>query len=165
MVLRALLVVHRWIGVVSCVLFLLWFGSGIGMMYWGMPSVTATDRLARAPALDPANVVLSPLEAAEKAGVERPSPGQIRLNTFDGRPAYRISGQVIYADTGEEQGTASAFLRNRAAAEWTGQSTQLAVVESVRETDQWLVGSALRNLRPLWKYSWPNGEQLYIGDS
>jgi hypothetical protein len=165
MVLRALLVLHRWIGVVSCVLFLLWFGSGIGMMYWGMPSVTAADRLARAPAIDPAKVALSPLQAAEKAGVERPSPGQVRLSTFDGRPAYRIGAKVIYADTGDEQGTASRFLRNRAAAAWTGQSAQMAVVEPVREADQWLVGSALRTLRPLWKYSWPNGEQLYIGDS
>lgn len=164
MVLRALLVLHRWIGVVLCVLFLLWFGSGIGMMYWGMPSVTARDRLARAPAIDAATVVLSPREAAEKAG-GRAAPGQIRLATFDGRPAYRIGTQVIYADTGEEQGTAGAFLRNRAATAWTGQPTQLAVVESVRQADQWLVGSNLRNLRPLWKYSWPNGEQLYIGES
>ena len=28
-----------------------------------------------------------------------------------------------------------------------------------------MVGSALRDLRPLWKYSWPNGEELYIGES
>jgi hypothetical protein len=164
MVLRTLLVLHRWIGVVLCVLFLLWFGSGIGMMYWGMPSVSARDRLERSPAIDPMKVALSPLEAAKKVG-STPSPGQVRLTTFHGRPAYRIGDQVIYADTGEEQGKASAFFRNRAAAAWTGQSTQLAVVESVGETDQWLVGSALRNLRPLWKYSWPNGEQLYIGES
>jgi hypothetical protein len=164
MLLRTLLVLHRWIGVILCVLFLLWFGSGIGMMYWGMPSVTARDRLARSPAIGATRVALSPRDAANKVGLT-PSPGQVRLTTFDGRPAYRIGGQVIYADTGEEQGKASALLRNRVAAAWTGQPSQLAVVESVRETDQWLVGSPLRNLRPLWKYSWPNGEQLYIGES
>jgi hypothetical protein len=164
MALRALLVLHRWIGVVLCVLFLMWFASGIGMMYWGMPSVTARDRLARWPAIDPAAVVLSPVEAAAKADVTVP-PAQVRLNTFDGRPAYRIGARVIYADTGEEQGAASTFLRNRAASAWTGLPTQDAVIESMGETDQWLVGSALRNLRPLWKYAWPNGEQLYIGES
>ena len=164
MLLRWLLVLHRWIGVVLCVLFLLWFASGIGMMYWGMPSVSARDRLARSPNIDAGKVVLSPREAADRVGAT-PAPGQIRLATFDGRPAYRIDQQVIYADTGEEQGTAGPFLRNRAAAAWTGQSTATATVESVRETDQWLVGSGLRNLRPLWKYSWPNGEQLYIGES
>src|SRR3954470_22592991 len=37
---RVLLVVHRWLGVALCVLFLIWFPSGIGMMYWDFPSVT-----------------------------------------------------------------------------------------------------------------------------
>src|SRR5689334_4074071 len=105
MVFRLLLMIHRWVGVALCVLFLLWFPSGIGMMYWGMPSVTTEDRLQRAPSLDPSRIVLSPQEAAKKADAD-PSPGQIRLNSFDGRPVYRFGGgrggnsTVIYADTG-----------------------------------------------------------------
>jgi hypothetical protein len=66
--LRTLIVCHRWIGVILCTLFALWYASGIGMMYWGMPSVTTGDRLARAPAIDPSRVVLSPHEAVEKTG-------------------------------------------------------------------------------------------------
>ena len=114
MALRALIVVHRWIGVVLCTLFALWFASGIGMMYWGMPSVTARDRLMRATAIDPDRVRLSPREAVEKAGGDR-APAQVRLATFDGRPAYYVGSQVVYADTGETQGPASAELRDRAA--------------------------------------------------
>jgi hypothetical protein len=71
----------------------------------------------------------------------------------------------VYADTGEEQGPASAGVRDRAAAAWTGQPVNDADVESVTEIDQWMVGNQLRNLRPLWKYSWPNGEDVYIGES
>ena len=164
MLFRFLIATHRWLGVSLCLLFLLWFPSGIGMMYWGMPAVTARDRLERWPALDPAKVVLSPQEAAERLG-ENPLPGQIRLNTFDGRPAYRIGGRIVYADTGEEQGTAPSRVRHRAATAWTGQPVSDAVIESVTEPDQWIVGSGLRNQRPLWKYSWTNGEQLYIGES
>lgn len=177
MLFRLLLMIHRWVGVALCVLFLLWFPSGIGMMYWGMPSVTARDRVERWPALDPAQVVLSPQEAAERAGVS-PAPNQVRLNSFDGRPVYRLGGgrgrggapgdadvHLVYADTGEEQGIASPELRDRTAAAWTGQPVRDAVVESVTEIDQWMVGNQLRNLRPLWKYSWANGEQVYIGDS
>jgi hypothetical protein len=162
--LRALIVVHRWIGVVLCTLFALWYASGIGMMYWGMPSVTVRDRLARAPAIDPSRVVLSPREAVEKTGESRP-PAQVRLTTFDGRPAYHVGNHVVYADSGELQGPASAELRDRSAAAWTGHVAREARIESVTEPDQWIVGSALRSLRPLWKYSWPNGEQLYIGES
>jgi hypothetical protein len=60
---RALIVLHRWMGVALCVLFMLWFPSGIGMMYWEYPSVDAALRLDRSPALDPAKVALSPAEA------------------------------------------------------------------------------------------------------
>src|SRR5262245_11134786 len=109
MLFRLLLMVHRWVGVGCCVLFLLWFPSGIGMMYWGMPSVTARDRLDRWPALDPASIALSPQEAAEKANLT-PAPNQVRLNSFDGRPVYRFGGgrgggasTIVYADTGDIQ--------------------------------------------------------------
>ena len=36
---RILLMLHRWVGVALCTLFLLGFPSGIGMMYWGMPAI------------------------------------------------------------------------------------------------------------------------------
>ena len=75
MLFRLLLMVHRWVGVALCALFLLWFPSGIGMMYWGMPSVTARDRLERWPALDPARIALSPEEAAAKVGA---TPSRVR---------------------------------------------------------------------------------------
>jgi PepSY-associated transmembrane protein len=164
MALRALIVVHRWIGVILCMLFALWYASGIGMMYWGMPSVTTGDRLARAPAIDPSRVVLSPREAVEETGESRP-PAQVRLTTFDGRPAYYVGNQVVYADSGELQGPVPADMRDRAAAAWTGHLAHEARIDAVTEPDQWTVGSALRNLRPLWKYSWPNGKELYIGES
>jgi hypothetical protein len=32
MFLRSLILVHRWVGIAICVVFLLWFPSGIGMM-------------------------------------------------------------------------------------------------------------------------------------
>src|SRR6185503_14768802 len=133
MLFRLLLMFHRWVGVALCILFLLWFPSGIGMMYWGMPSVTAGDRLERSPALDPARVVLSPQEAADKVG-SSPAPAQVRLNSFDGRPVYRFGGgggggSIIYADTGEEQDTAPPDMRDRAAAAWTGHPAREASIE------------------------------------
>ena len=60
---RALIFVHRWLGVALCVVFLLWFPSGIGMMYWDFPGVTDADRLEHSPNLDVARIRLSPAEA------------------------------------------------------------------------------------------------------
>ena len=34
---RALIFVHRWLGVALCLVFLLWFPSAIGIMYWDYP--------------------------------------------------------------------------------------------------------------------------------
>jgi uncharacterized membrane protein len=166
---RSAIVVHRWLGVVLCLVFLLWFPSGIGMMYWDFPSVTAANRLDRSPALNPSNVLLSPGEAHATLG-DPGGPAQIRLNTFDGRPVYRFqTGQgehIVYADTGEEQLLVSNEMIQRVASAWTGQPVSSATVEAVEDVDQWTVGGALRTLRPMWKYSWPNGEQVYIsGDS
>ena len=167
MVKRALIFLHRWLGVLLCAAFLLWFPSGIGMMYWTFPSVTQADRLTRSPALDPANVIISPAEALQKSGITEPA--QARLTTFDGRPAYRFGlgfGEVIvYADTGEEQADVSNAMVHRAAAAWTGRLVSEARVEPVEDVDQWTVQGQFNNLGPLRKYTWPGGEQVYVSQT
>jgi hypothetical protein len=163
---KALTFCHRWLGVVICALFMLWFTSGVVMMYWGFPSVTAQDRLERSPALEASAIRLSPAEAYAKLAIRQP-PGQVRLHAFDGRPVYRFRGEwggerLIYADTGEEQSVVSLTMIQRSASAWTGQPVSTAQVQAVVDVDQWTVQGPLRSLRPLWKYSWPNGEQVYI---
>jgi hypothetical protein len=168
LMIRSLIVVHRWLGVALCLLFLLWFPSGIGMMYFPMPGVSPSDRLERAPALIASTITLSPSEAAGKVGV---LPDELRLTTFDGRPAYRIAGgrggggPVLYADTGEDQGDVSMEMVRRAASAWTGQPAGLAAVEEVTEVDQWTLQTPLGALSPVFKYSWPNGDQAYVSQA
>jgi hypothetical protein len=163
---RTLIFVHRWLGVALCVLFLVWFPSGIGMMYWEYPTVSQRDRLERSAALDPSTVKLSPAEALAILQTDEP-PAQIHLNTFDGRPVYRFGrgGEMVYADTGAEQGDVPTDMVHRIAAAWTGQPVSAASVTEVTEVDQWTVQNRLRDLQPLWKYSWPNGEEVYVSGS
>lgn len=157
--------VHRWLGVALCVPFLIWFPSAIGMMYWDFPTVTDADRLERSPALDSSRVVLSPLDALATLGPV-PPPSDVRLNTFDGRPAFRfrLGGveSIVYADTGETQGDPTRAQLDRIASAWTRQPIQEARIEPVDDVDQWTVQGPLRALRPMWKYSWPDGEQVYL---
>ena len=68
---RSAIFVHRWLGVALCLLFLLWFPSGIGMMYWDFPGVSAGDRLDRAASHDPSAIHLSPAEAYAVTGSGR----------------------------------------------------------------------------------------------
>ena len=162
---RSLVFVHRWLGVALCLLFLLWFPSGIGMMYFPMPSVTSAARLERLPVLEAPKVIVTPTEAAAKLGVDA---DDLRLSSFDGRPAYRPGrdgGPVLYADTGEEQGEVSSQMVQRVAAAWAGQPATAASVEEVSEVDQWTLQTRLADLSPVFKYSWPDGQQVYVSQA
>ena len=165
---RSAIFVHRWLGVALCLFFLLWFPSGIAMMYWDFPSVSAGDRLERSPALDPSTIHLSPAEAYAAVGQSQ-QPAQVRLNVFDGRPVYRFrvgrGESLVYADTGAPQVDVSKALMGRIASAWVKQPATAATVETIDEADQWTVQGSFRSLRPLSKYSWPNGEQVYVSQS
>jgi hypothetical protein len=157
------IVCHRWMGVAFCVLFMWWFVSGIIMMYWTYPEVTAADRMRHAPDLDAARVKISPAEAAKAAGIE---PSAVRLTSFDGRPAYFFragrGSAMVYADTGEQQDVFPPELNLRTAAAWTGQPPDSAAVETVSEPDQWTLG--VRRQLPLQKYTFADGQQVYISE-
>jgi len=167
---RSLIFVHRWLGVTLSALFLLWFVSGIVMMYWSYPEVTAQDRLRRLPGLDPAVVQLNGEEAGARLGLDGPSD-ELRLTSFHGRPVYRLgdgrgrragaSPTVVYADTGGEGRAVDSDMIDRAASRWSGRPPGEATKEHVEEVDQWTVG-ALRSVRPLFKYSWADGQQVYV---
>lgn len=161
------IVCHRWMGVAFCILFLWWFVSGIFMMYWTYPDVSEADQLQHAPVLHPERVVLSPAEAYKKAGFEDPPDG-LRLFSFDGRPAYEFllgrGSALIYADTGEQQDIFSPELNLRTAARWTGQPLSSAKVETVEEPDQWTLQGPVRRLLPLQKYTFADGQQVYISE-
>jgi hypothetical protein len=159
---------HRWMGAAFCLLFAWWFVSGIFMMYWDYPSVSAADRLERAPILDASQVKLGAAEAYATLDSEQ-APGSIRLASFDGRPAYFFrmgrSQAIVYADTGDPQDYFTAELNLRTAAAWTGLPASAARVEEVLEPDQWTLEGELRGLLPLLKFSWPDGDQIYVSES
>ena len=162
---RSLIFAHRWLGVALSLVFLLWFVSGIVMMYWSFPSVGPADRLQRAPVLVPERIAVS-AERAFSALERDGAAAQIRLTSFDGRPVYRFGGgrggARVFADDGAEVGEVDAAMVDRAAARWAGRPVGEAQKTLVEDVDQWTVVGAGRNQRPLFKYSWPDGQQAYV---
>lgn len=160
---RTLIFVHRWIGVALSAIFLLWFASGIVMMYWSFPDVSAEQRLERLPVLNPEQIKVSPAAARAALGPDAPA-GQARLTSFDNRPAYRFGGRggnaMVYADTGAVVELVDEALVDRAVAAWTGRPVSEANKQVVDEVDQWTVG--MRNALPLTKYSFSDGQQVYV---
>ena len=153
-------------GVALCVLFAAWFVSGIVLMYCEYPVVRARDRLARAEPLDAGGIRLSPKQAYARLGAVEP-PTEVRLSIFDGRPAYRFlfgrDSLMVYADNGQLQDDFPAPLTLRIAAAFAGQPAGRATFRGAfTREDQWTVSGEFRPLRPLMKYSWPDGAEVYV---
>ena len=73
--------VHRWPGIGGCLLMLLWFVSGMVMLFIGYPKLTPDERLAALPVLGDANGWrgLAVLPAAVQA-----EPEAVALTTLRG---------------------------------------------------------------------------------
>ena len=73
---KLLVLVHRYLGTALCLLFFMWFLTGIGMIYSrGMPRLTAQARLARLPVLDMERIQFRPRIPllAEKGNARNPN--------------------------------------------------------------------------------------------
>src|SRR3954467_15332818 len=89
---KLLLLSHRFVGIGISALVVMWFATGITMMYvGGMPRLTPEMRLERMTPVQPAEGRLTPVEAAEKAEFG-PPPTRATLLSILGRPAYRFGG-------------------------------------------------------------------------
>src|SRR4029453_2142875 len=102
---RSLILLHRYLGIVLGRLFVVWFATGITMMYaGGMPRLTPQMRLERMRGLDLEAIRLSPAEALDRADLGTP-PGRVTLLTVLGRPAYRFASAAgpttVFADRGD----------------------------------------------------------------
>ena len=102
---KLLIYSHRWLGIVTGLVFIAWTVSGVVLMYYGVPHLTAGERLMRLPQLDLSSIGVTPAEAAVQ--LEDP-PRRLRISMHGDRPVYRFNtGRVfgrwtlIYADTGE----------------------------------------------------------------
>lgn len=100
---RWLYLFHRWLGVLLCVFFAMWFVSGVVMMYVGYPKLTQAERLAHLPPLRSATQgpdrLLEPAEALQRAGITGP--------LHDLRLAVASAGRAVYlAVPAPQDGTA-----------------------------------------------------------
>lgn len=85
---RLLFLVHRWLGVILCVFFAMWFISGVVMMYVGYPKLTDAERLQHLPVLAAEAPLLAPQQVLARAGLAGPLK-ELRLAAASaGRPVY-----------------------------------------------------------------------------
>src|SRR5678809_855586 len=88
-----LILSHRYLGIALCLLLVMWFASGIVMIYaGGMPALTPEARRAHLTGIDFNRVTLTAAEAASRAGLETPPSATLLM--VQERPAYRFGGRA-----------------------------------------------------------------------
>lgn len=163
---RILIIVHRYLGIPLSFLFVLWFVSGIAMIYvGGMPALSAEERLEHLPELDLAAVRLTPSEAAARA--ELGTPGQVTVLPVLGRPAYRFGGPggatTVFADDGEVLEAVDLDAERAIAARFVAApESAVAFVRTVEEPDQWTL--IMSRALPLEKFAVDDGRgtEVYV---
>lgn len=156
---RWLILGHRWFGIATGLLFALWIGSGLVMLFVPFPTLSRADRLASLPPIAWEGVAVSPDAALATAGMKDP-PAELRLEMRAGEPVYRISGPdgaptIISARTGERLGR-------------IGVAEALRIVggrdASTVWRDQWTVTARYDPLRPFLKVDVGDkaGREVYV---
>ncbi len=135
---------------------------------FNFPEIKDSDRLSRARPIDNSRVRLTAAEAWKRLNIPG-EPDGARLLMYDARPAYlfRLGSEraVVYAENGEAQTRFSGEQNLRTAAAWSGQPASEARAEELTSADQWTVGGIYRRYKALTKYSWPDGQRVYIAPS
>ena len=162
-VVRWLILIHRYLGIPLSVVFVVWFASGIVMMYTGdMPRLTPELRLERLPELDFDRIALAPAAAARRAYLS-PTPQRASLLTVMDRPAYRFDGVTVFADTGERLGAVGPAVAAAVASRFTGRPPRaVEYAGTLTEADQWTLVE--RRQLPLHKLVIDDdaGTELYV---
>ena len=104
-VLRVLVLIHRYFGIAMCLLFAMWFASGIVMLFVPYPALTAAERFHGLRPLELGKCCVNPAAAYAQSGLTEP-PERMRLIMVLDRPVFQLhpwNGVIIsmFADTGE----------------------------------------------------------------
>jgi uncharacterized iron-regulated membrane protein len=154
---------HRWLGVVLGLLVLLWFVSGLIMLFVARPQLSEAERLAGLPVIEAGNVRVSPMAAWQALGLSG-EPSAIRLNAAGGQPAYRILANkqwhTVNAENGQILPSIDQDSARRLAEGYAGKQVITAI--SPVDIDQWTVYRRFDALRPFWRVEFADGQDLYV---
>ncbi|MFC3101614.1 PepSY domain-containing protein [Altererythrobacter lauratis] len=164
---RWLYLTHRWIGIAACLLFAIWFASGLAMVYFPYPSLQRSEWVAGQAAIDWQAVRISPAEAARLSG-DVP-PRQVTLEMRGDVPVWRVrdwgGGENLFSAVDAMPfGPASSDEARAIAARFSGMP--VAALSQI-ENDQWTVAERYGPHRPLWKaqLDGPDDPHLYISSA
>jgi hypothetical protein len=165
----ALVLLHRWLGVGFCLLFAMWFASGIVMHFVPFPELTEPERFEGMLPIDLSLVRHDPEEAVSGSAVG--DARRVRLVQRADGPVYIVSGpsrsRAAYARDLSDASVKSAEVARGIAiahARQRGLDATRAVFAGLADYDQWIVPNGYDGHRPLYRVALndPPETELYV---
>jgi len=165
----AIVLLHRWLGVAFCLLFAMWFATGIVMHFVPFPSLTEAERLAGLVPVDRAQVIIGVTDAVASSGITEATRARL-IQRSDG-PVYIVSGillvRAVRASDGRDATVTSADVALAIArdhARSRGIDAAQATIVARRNYDQWTVPNGFDRHRPLFRVALGDaaGTEVYV---
>ena len=167
--LRYLHLLHRWLGIGLGLFVLLWFLSGLVMLFVGYPKLTQTERLSHLEPIKLQQVKLNAAEAwAATGNIGQPEKARLAMRLQ--RPAYYFlqNGQwwSAWADVNDSSKITEVLAKKTAAQyENNAKTTKTLLINpELIDHDQWSISFSLNGHRPLYRVALDDaqGSELYI---
>lgn len=150
---KAVLLLHRYLGFALSLMFVVWFLSGMMMLYVTYPTMKYEQRLQHLPLLrlDQCHIIPSQIKDARR----------VRLGMLLDRPVYRIDQQVIYADNGEPLQKVDTVLAGQVAMAFA--HSKPVSVEVLHEIDQWMAAHRSQGYLPdVYRFKMDDADGSYV---
>ncbi|WP_212001882.1 PepSY domain-containing protein [Chitinophaga sp. HK235] len=167
--LKAILLLHRYLGFVLSLMFVVWFLSGFVMMYAGYPTMKPDQRLKQLPPVNMEACHLTPQQVLNVAGITD-SIVTIRMGMLLARPVYRIVTQqkrhiAIFADNGAVIDKIDVASGSRLARAFVHDASRPQAVDTLWQIDQWMAAYRYQGYLPevyRFKMNDPAATYVYV---
>jgi hypothetical protein len=164
-----IVLLHRWLGIAFCLLFAMWFASGIVMHFVPFPSLTEAERFAGLAPVARGEAIMAVAGAVAASGITDAT--RVRLIQRNDGPVYVVSGpsrvRSVRASDGADASVEFpdvALAIARAYADRRGLDATRAVSVARADYDQWSVPNGFDRHRPLFRVALGDvlGTEIYV---
>ncbi|WBL81252.1 PepSY domain-containing protein [Bradyrhizobium xenonodulans] len=165
----AIVLLHRWLGIAFCLLFAMWFATGIVMHFVPFPSLTDAERFAGLAPVDRVEAKIAVADAVAASGIADATRARL-IQRSDG-PVYVVSGpsrvRAVRASDGADASVTSSDVASaiaRAHAHSRGLDAARAGAIAREDYDQWSVPDGFDRHRPLFRAALGDaaGTEVYV---
>jgi hypothetical protein len=169
---RLFTLLHRWLGVVFCLFFAMWFATGIIMHFVPFPALTEAERYVGSAPIDFVRVAEDPARAVAASGIA--GVIRVRLVQRSDGPIYVVSSSAVMKALRAADLADGAVRLDRLAlaiakenARRRGLADANATVAGSARYDQWTVAARFDRHRPLYRIALNDnaGTELYVSSA